>query len=234
MRLIDPGEPKPAEAIDRQDGPPSAKYPAVATHAPRSTLGTAVQVVFLLLMLSVLAGVLVVLFAVLSLVQAPGRVAGDLGSRLSGVGSAASSAVTGAQQAIQNVTDPNRPPVGLVQDNEFMSLQQLKAGDQLAAAREYTLTVQSIQRRQGADSPDTALYAVVHAELRQPRETKFLGQVIRTDSDPHDYVVYKGESFKIGTALYRVNWISQEDNALGIARYRHPDAVGALLKFQYD
>src|SRR3954462_422768 len=100
----------------------------MATQAPRSTLGTAVQVVFLLLLLTVLAGMLVLLFAVLSLVNTPARVAGDLGSSLNGVGTQASRAVSGAQQALQNVTDPNRPPVGLVQDTEFTSLQALRIG----------------------------------------------------------------------------------------------------------
>ncbi len=206
----------------------------MATHAPRSTLGTAVQVVFLLLMLAALAGMLVVLFAVLSLLNTPGRVASDLGAGLYGVSTEASRAVTGAQQALQNATDPNRPPVGLVQDTEFTSLQTVNIGDRLPGASQYTLMFQTIGRRAGADSADTSLYAVIHAELRQPRDVRVLGLVVRTDSDPHDHVVYKGESFRIASALYRVNWISQEDNAVAIARYRHPDAVGAPLKFQYE
>ncbi|HET6316499.1 MAG TPA: hypothetical protein VFG86_08575 [Chloroflexota bacterium] len=206
----------------------------MATHAPRSTLGTAVQVVFLLLMLSALAGMLVVLFAVLSLLNTPARLAGDVGSRLSGVSTEASRAVSGAQQALQNATDPNRPPVGLVQDTEFTSLQAVNIGERLPEASQYTLTVQTIRRREGADSADTSLYAIIHAELRQPRETRVLGLLVRTDRDPHDHAVYKGESFRIASALYRVNWISQEDNVVAIARYRHPDAVGAPLKFQYE
>jgi hypothetical protein len=191
----------------------------VATQAPRSPLGTAVQVVFLLLMLSVLAGMVVVLFAVLSLLSTPGRVAGDLGSRLGGVSAEAQRAVSGAQQALQNVTDPNRPT---------------RVNERLPDSREYAITVKAIQRREGAETPDTALYAVIHAELKQPRETRVLGQLLRSDSDPRDHVVYKGETFRIGGALYRVNWISQEDNAVAVARYRHPDAVSAPLKFQYD
>lgn len=214
----------------------TARYSTVATQqAPRSILGTAVQVVFLLLLLSVLAGMLVVLFAVLSLLNTPGRLAGDLGSRLSGVTSEAERAVSGAQQALQNVTDPNRPPTGLVYDNEFASLQVVRVGERMPdGSSQYTLTVQAIRRREGADSPNTALYVVVHAELRQPRETRLLGQVIRSDSDPHDHVVYKGETFRVGGALYRVNWISLEDSTLAVGRYRHPDEVSAPLKFQYD
>jgi hypothetical protein len=96
------------------------------------------------------------------------------------------------------------------------------------------LTVQAMRRREFAESPDTSLYAVVHAELRQPRETRVFGQVVRSESDPHDHVVYKGETFRIGGALYRVNWISQEENTIAIARYRHPDVVSAPLKFEYE
>jgi hypothetical protein len=46
--------------------------------------------------------------------------------------------------------------------------------------------------------------------------------------------VYKGESFRIGRAIYRVNWISQEDTSLAAGVYRRPDAVSASLKFEYD
>ena len=87
---------------------------------------------------------------------------------------------------------------------------------------------------EGADSPDTVLYAVIHAELRQPRETRVLGQLLRSDADPHDYVIYKGETFRLSRALYRVNWISQDENALAAGRYRNPDAVSASLKFDVD
>jgi hypothetical protein len=196
-------------------------------------VGSAIQVVILLLLLSILAAVVFVLFAVASLVNAPGQAAGGLSTQLSGVATQANRAVTGAQQALQNATDPNHPPTGLAYDNEFSSLQTWHAGDGLPGGNQYVLTVQRIKRRDGADSPDTALYAVIHAELRQPRETRVLGQLIRSDSDPHDSVVYKGESFRIGRALYRVNWISQDENAIAAATYRNPDNVSAPLKFDY-
>jgi hypothetical protein len=200
----------------------------------RGVLGTAVQVVVLLLLLSILAGVVLVLFAVASLVNVPGQVAGGVNSRLSGVAADASRAVSGAQQALQNATDPNHPPTGLIQDNEFSALQVWHVGDGLPGGTQYVLTLQAIKRRDGADSADTALYAVIHAELRQPRETRLLGQLIRSDPDPHDYVIYKGEPFRVGRAVYRVNWISQEEAALGAGVLRHPDATTAALKFEYD
>src|SRR6266849_2325653 len=197
-------------------------------------VGTALQVVLLLLLLSILAGVVLMLFAVLSLVNAPGQLAGGVSTGLGGVASEASRAVSEAQQALQNATDPNHPPTGLTYDNEFSALSVWHVGEGLPGGRQYVLTVQAIKRRDGAASPDTALYAVVHAELRQPRETRILGQLVRSDADPHDYVVYKGETFRLSRALYRVNWISQDENALAAGRYRNPDAVSAPLKFDFD
>jgi hypothetical protein len=197
-------------------------------------VGTALQVVLLLLLLSILAGVVLMLFAVLSLVNAPGQLAGGVTTGLGGVASEASRAVSGAQQALQNATDPNHPPTGLTYDNEFSALPVWHVGDELPGGSQYVLTLQAIKRRAGADSPDTALYAVVHAQLRQPRETRILGQLVRSDADPHDYVIYKGETFRIGRALYRVNWISEEDAAAAAGVLRHPDAATAPLKFEYE
>jgi hypothetical protein len=200
----------------------------------RGLVGTALQVVLLLLLLSLLAGVVLMLFAMLSLVNAPGQLAGGVSTGLGGVASEASRAVSGAQQALQNATDPNHPPIGLTYDNEFSALPVWHVGDGLPGGTQYVLSLQTIRRRAGADSPDTALYAVIHAELRQPRETRILGQLVRSDADGHDYVIYKGETFRIGRAWYRVNWISQDENALAAGRYRNPDAVSAPLKFDVD
>jgi hypothetical protein len=197
-------------------------------------LGTAIQAVVLVLLLSLLAAVALALWAVVSLVNAPAQIAGGVGTSLTGAAADVGRAVSSAQQALQNATDPTHPPTGLTYDTEYAALQTVRLGDRLPDASQYTLTVQSVKRRERADSPETALYAVVHAELRQPRQTRFLGQVIRSDNDPHDHYLYKGESFRIGRTLYRVNWISQEEGAVAVATYRKPDEVGAALKFEYD
>jgi hypothetical protein len=206
----------------------------VSTNPSRSAVGTALQVVLLLLLLSILAAVVLVLFAVSSVVNVPGQVAGGVGSQLGGVATQASRAVSSAQMAVQNATDPNHPPIGLAYDNEFTALDVWRVGDGLPGGTQYVLTLQSIKRRDGADSPDTALYAVIHAELRQPRETRILGQLIRSDSDAHDYAVYKGETFRIGRVLFRVNWISQDERAIAAGILRHPDGVTQPLKFEYE
>ena len=188
----------------------------------------------LLLLLSILAAVVLMLFAVASLVNVPGQVAGGVGSQLGGVASQASKAVSGAQQALQSATDPNHPPSGLTYDTEFSALDAWHVGDGLPGGTQYVLTIRSIERRSGTDSPETALYAAIHAELRQPRETRMLGQLLRSDSDPHEYAVYKGEVFRVGRAVYRVNWISQEERAVGAGVLRHPDALTQPLKFEYE
>ncbi|HEY0583857.1 MAG TPA: hypothetical protein VGE94_16870, partial [Chloroflexota bacterium] len=126
----------------------------------------AIQIVSLLLLLAILAGVLLMLFTVAALVNVPGQVAGGVGSQLTGVAAQAGRAVTGAQQALQNATDPNRPPAGLIQDNEFSALNIVRLGEQLPGGSQYALSLLAIKRRDGAESPDTALYGVIHAELR--------------------------------------------------------------------
>ncbi|MDQ6671300.1 MAG: hypothetical protein M3069_11220 [Chloroflexota bacterium] len=216
-----------AERLRAQDQP-------IATPHRRGILATVTQIMILLVLLAILAAVIMVLVAVSSLLSVPGQVAGGVSSQLGGVASQASRAVTSAQQALESVTDPNRPPTGLALDNEFATLHVWHVGDGLPGGTEYVLTIQAIKRREGAASPDTALYAAIHAALRQPRETRVLGQVLRSDSDPHDYVLYKDESFRIGRTLFRVNWISQEEAAIAAGTYRNPDAVRDPLKFEYD
>jgi hypothetical protein len=194
------------------------------------TLGLVIQVVGLLLLLAILASVLFVLFAVASLVNVPGQVGGQIGD----VAGQASRAVGSAGQALQRVTDPNPPPLGLVHDTEFSSLQVWRVGDRMPSGSDYALTLTSIRRRDDAQSADAALYATVRAELITPRETRLFGQVVRTDADPRDHVVYKGETFRIGRALYRVNWISQQEAAVAAGALRNPDRSSAPLKFEYD
>ena len=196
--------------------------------APRSGsfLGTALQVVTLCLLLAILAAVVLVLFSVVSLINVPNQVAGGVGSQL---GNAAS----GVQQVLQNATDPNHPPVGLTYDTPFSALDTWHVGDGLPGGTDYVLTVQTIQRRDNASTPQTSVYATIHAELRQPHETRLLGQVVRSDSDPHDYVVYTGETFRISHQVYRVNWISQDQNAIAAGVVRNPDSVTQSLKLDY-
>jgi hypothetical protein len=188
-------------------------------------VGTALQVVMLLLLLSILAAVVA---------SVPGQVAGGVGSQFGAASAQAGRAVSDAQQALQNATDPTHPPSGLAYDNEYAALDVWHVGNRVPGGSRYALSVASIKRRDGATSPDSALYAVIHAELREPRETRILGQLVRSNSDPHDHAVYKGEVFQIGRVLYRLNWVSEEDEAVAAGVLRHPDAVTSALKFEYE
>jgi hypothetical protein len=58
--------------------------------------------------------------------------------------------------------------------------------------------------------------------------------VVNSTRDPRDYYLYKGETFRVGRKLYKVNWVSLERNQVAIATYRDPDRVTAPLKFELD
>ena len=180
----------------------------------------------IVLLLAILAGVAMLVLAMASLLNVPN----SLGNRVGSV----STVVTSAEQSLQDAADPNHPPRGLTYDTEFTALQVVHVGEALPGGTQYVVTLSGIKRRDSAESTDTAVYAQVHAQLRQPRETRVLGQLIRTDADPHDHVVYKGETFRIGRAVYRVNWISDADMTMAVATYRNPDTVMAALKFDYE
>ena len=208
---------------------PSLTQPVIIAAPRRGVLGTALQVVGLLLALSLLVGVVLVLVALISAINMPNQLAGGVQSRLSSL----PQAVGQAQQAIVDATDPTHPPSGLTYDTEFDALTVLEVGQRLAGGTDYQLTLQDIKRRDGASSPDTAQYAVIRAVLRRPRETRLLGQLLRSDNDQHDVAVYKGETFRVGRALYRLNWISDAERRIAIATYRHPEDISGPVKFDY-
>lgn len=212
--------------VNGQPGPPR--------NSQGNPLGVVVQVLAILVLLAILGSVLLVLFAVASLTNAPRELAGGIGSQVGAAATQVVSAAVGVDQAVQNATDPHHPPSGLTYDTEFSSLLVWRAGEQLPGGGRYVLTLQSIERWQNASSVDTTLYGVVHAELRQPNEVTVLGQVLRSDRDAHDYAVYKGETFRISGTLYRANWLSQQSGSMAAGIYRNPDMVTAPLKFDYD
>lgn len=78
--------------------------------------------------------------------------------------------------------------------------------------------------------PDSAVYAVLHSALREPRETKVLGVTIRSTRDEQDHVLYKGETLRIGRRLYKVNWVSAERQQIALVAYRDQDRVTAPLE----
>jgi hypothetical protein len=94
--------------------------------------------------------------------------------------------------------------------------------------------VTAIQRRPDATSPDAALYATLHSELRQPNDTKVLGVTVRSSREPRDDYLYKGETVRIGSKLYKVNWISAEGQQIALVAYRDQDHVSSPVKAAFD
>ncbi|GAC1315492.1 MAG: hypothetical protein NVSMB2_07190 [Chloroflexota bacterium] len=220
----------PPHKPERVDAPPA---PIVITRESRDARSSLIGGLTLVLLLAVLGAVLLVLFTVASLVNVPGQVAGGLGSRLGAVAETSGQAVARAQQAIEDATDPAHPPVGLTYDTEFSSLLVIHTAEHLPGGTDYALSLTGLTRRPNPASADVAQYATIHAELRQPHETRLLGQLLRSDSDAHDYAVYKGESFRVGRSVFRVNWVSASEASVAIAAYRAPDTISAPLKFDY-
>jgi hypothetical protein len=213
---------------------PRAVVTVTPSVARRGALVTAIQVLTVVLLVAILGCCMLVLFAMAAVVNVPGQMAGGVQGSLGAAASEAARGIGQARQALQDSIDPNYPPTGLTYDTQFSALRVWHPGDSLPGGSQYVLTVKSVQRRAGATTPETVVYATLHAELRQSRETRVLGQLIHSDSDPHDYAIYTGELFRIGNVLYRVNWVSQEENAFAAGVLRQPEAVTQSLKFEYD
>jgi len=210
-------------------GPPSRQA---------ESLGTANRFVGLLLKLTLLGILVAVLVGVVGLIGWIGigsRAGANLGEQVSGALTRGAGAVANAVQVVRDAADPSHPPrQALAQDTEFEELIRVEVGFSLPAPETRTLAFSGVQRRDGAESADAAVYAVVHSELKVPRETRVVGIVVRTDRDPRDYFLYKGESFRVGRRLYKVNWVSLDRRQMAVAAYRDPDRVTAPLKFELD
>ena len=161
-----------------------------------------------------------------------------LGGALGDVGRVAARAGADAERLTRGVVDnldPAHPPRGaLSQDAEFDELRIVPPGHALGTTREYVLSVAEIRKREGTTSFAEAQCVVVHRQLQTPRETRILGQVVHVDRGEADYYLYKGESFRLGCAYYKVNWVSVERQEVAIARYRGVDDLVVTSKFQLD
>jgi hypothetical protein len=198
-------------------------------------LGLASRVVGLLLRFTLLLILLATLGGVVGLVGAVARAPSSVGEQLGGTVERSVGVVAGAVQAVRDATDPAHPPrQALAQDTEFDELIRLDVDSPIGGASNRTLVFAAVQRRDGPESPDSAVYAVIHSELVTPQETRILGVLVRTNRDPRDDYLYKGETFRVGRRLYKVNWVSLDRQQIAIAAYRDPDRVTAPLKFVAD
>ncbi len=147
----------------------------------------------------------------------------------------ASSAIQGPVQGVLGQLQPDRPPPTIVsQGPEFAELKRVAVGAPVGQTGSYVVTVSRITKRDGATDPNQAQYAVLHRKLLAPRP-RMVGPVqVGEDHDEADFYLYKGESFRLGSEIYQVNWVSLDENAVGLVRFRNADAVTGALKFQVD
>ncbi|MHB1132673.1 MAG: hypothetical protein ACYC4L_09840 [Chloroflexota bacterium] len=174
------------------------------------------------------------LFVVVSLLGSGERLGGALGD-LGEVAGAAAERARDQAQGLRDQFDPAHPPrEALALDPEFAELRRLPLGGEVAAGAEYRLALRAIERRGDAAAPAQAQYAVVQRQFITPREQRVLGVVVGVDRGEADYYLYQGESFRVGRAYYKVNWVSTEQQEMAILRYRSADGLTAPLKFEID
>lgn len=205
--------------------------------APRRQIGvgSVLALVAGLLGLALLAVVLLLAVALVDRLGAAPRAFSDVGARAGALGSSAVRAAEDAAQTARDVLDPAHPPRGpLSYDAEFDELRRVDSGGSLAPHPERELTLAAVRKRVGAETPETAQYAAILDKLKTPRETRVLGVVVSRTSDERERFLYKGQVFRVGRSLYKVNWVSFDPPALAVARLRDPNTPVADLAFAID
>lgn len=235
MRQREQVLPSPADAPKPYAEPQAGQQPPVViVERPTPRRDPLDRALRLLMGIALLLGV-ALLGTLLLLTVLVANQAGVLGRQLGGGLESAATVLGRAIQSTADRLDPAHPPRDpLVQDTEFSELRRVSAGQELGRAGGYVLTLTAIRKRAGASTADEAQYAVILRRLETPREQRVLGITVRQDWDEAEYVLYKGESFRLGRAYYKVNWLSVEQQDLAIGRYRTPDTVTAPLKIELD
>jgi hypothetical protein len=187
------------------------------------------------LALGLMLATLLVLLAVVDRLGAAPRALADLGSRASAASAGAARIVGETAQSARDALDPTHPPRGqLLYDAELEELRVVAVGGSIASHPERELTLRSVEKRVGADSPEVAQYALVADRLRTPRETRVLGVVVSRSDDARQRVLYRAQLFRVGRALYKVNWVGFEGQQVGIGRLRSAEGAIGELAFAID
>ncbi|HEY7060508.1 MAG TPA: hypothetical protein VII06_03445 [Chloroflexota bacterium] len=175
---------------------------------------------------------LTALVGMASLFRAPWQPIGDeLDSAVGRAGQVAAA----SGQAVRDAFDPSHPPrEALRQDTEFDALLVVGLGEALGATNDSRIELARLAKRDDATSPATAQYAVARRELLTPQPRRVLGLPIGEDRGEREHVLYQGQSFRLGTHYYKVNWVSLDRQQVAIARYRSADGVIGGLVFGYD
>ncbi|HZR98700.1 MAG TPA: hypothetical protein VFE37_08340 [Chloroflexota bacterium] len=221
--------PQAGEASGEKRARPAAAL-AGLTPGAVAAWGLAATALALGLLLCALA--LVALASVTSLAVGPWRPLGDqLGSALERTGQVAAA----SGQAVRDAFDPAHPPrESLRQDTEFDALQVLGVGEPLGATDQSRVELVRIAKRPDARDAATAQYAVVQRALVVPQARRVLGVPLGEERGEQEHYLYQGQTFRLGSHYYKVNWVSVDRQQVAIARYRSADGVIGSLVFEYD
>jgi len=160
-------------------------------------------------------------------------VSGQLGQRVGAAVERTGQVLGTAAQGISDAFDPTHPPrYPISQDAEFSALQIVHTGEAVGDSQDYTFTVAAIRHRDNAGTAEFSEFAELNRQYKVPRETKILGITIRTDRGEQQFTLDRGVTFRIGTRLFKVNWISATDQQLALAVYRSPDQFTGKLAFE--
>jgi hypothetical protein len=185
--------------------------------------------------LALMLATLLVLLAVVDRLGAAPRALADFGSQASAASAGAARVVGQTAQSARDALDPTHPPRGQLQlDAELEELRVVGVGAAVADNPERQLTLSRVEKRVGADSPETAQYAVVADRLRTPRETRVLGIVVSRSDDAKEHVLYRAQLFRVGQTLYKVNWVAFEGQRVAIGRLRSAEGAVGELAFAVD
>jgi hypothetical protein len=175
---------------------------------------------------------LVALAGVTSLAAGPWR---PLGDQVSGALERSAQVAAASGQAVRDAFDPAHPPRALLrQDTEFDALEIVGLGAALGAAGESRVELARIAKRADAREAAAAQYAVVRRTLVSPQERRVLGVPLGEEWGEQEHYLYQGQSFRLGSHYYKVNWVSVDRQQVAIARYRSADGVIGSLVFEYD
>ncbi|HLZ10744.1 MAG TPA: hypothetical protein VKT80_19310 [Chloroflexota bacterium] len=181
-----------------------------------------------LLFLALAGAILIVVY---QFTHAGGNLTSGVGNTLQTAGQAVTQSAQSAVQSVSDSVDPLHPPrYPIVQDPEFDELRSIAAGDNIGDSRLFHFAVVAVEQRSEGGAPAELVYARIHRRLIVPDVTKILGVTIRTDDQPKDYALYRGQEFGLGGHAYKVNWLSIENQTIEVVRFRQAsDAEGPLV-----
>ncbi len=128
-----------------------------------------------------------------------------------------------------DASHPPRHPIDY--DVEFNAWTRVGTGGIVATSPQSQLVLVDVRRREDAATREQAHYAVVRQQLATARVTTVFGVPVRTETGEVDRFLYQGESFQLGDAFYKVNWVNPDSSEIAVAQYRRREDVPATLKF---